>query len=128
MKQRREYQNVSMEVKKFDKNKTLYQKYDGESLKNILCKIPFSEVNIPLYSDKTFFFGDKAYGTQLVGYIEGYDEEKNTFKVIIHEKFGNTIQEFKNPIIFVRPQIIGDKVVKILGFDIVPSMYYFNIR
>lgn len=129
MAEKRVYKNVIMEVGRFNKNKTMYQSYNPTSLKSILRKVPFSQVNIPLYSYQNLLIdNDKIGGNRVVGYVEGYNEETDTFNVTIHEQYGPVVQEFKDPIIFIRAQIIGNKIVKILGFDICPNMYYSLIR
>lgn len=126
---KRTFNNINMDIERWSKNKNLYHSYDGESLKDILDQVPFELVNIPLYSYNNILAGDEERsGNQVVGYIYGYDRKTDMFSVVIHEKYAAAVSEFAKPIIFPRVQIIGDKVTRILGFDVCPRSYYAVIK
>lgn len=123
------FNNVTMDIERWSKNKNLYHEYDGDSLKDILDKVPFELVNVPLYSYNNILLGneDRA-GNQVVGYVYGYDRKTDTFNVVIHEKYAKIVSGFNKPIIFPRVQLIGDKVARVLGFDVCPKSYYAVIK
>lgn len=123
------FNNKTLNVKRFSKNKNLFQNYDGESLKSILTEIPFEMVNIPLYSYKKLLLDNgEGNGNQVVGYLYKYDKNTDTFECVIHEKYVEKISGFDKPIIFPRTLLIGDKVTRILGFDICPELYYAVLK
>lgn len=129
MKEKRMYNNVNMEIPRFAKNKTLKTTYDGDSLTECLVQVPFDKIAIPLYGYRNNLLNrDELPGNAIVGYIEGYNAETGTFNVVIHENWADKVTPMKDPIIFTRVQTIGDKVTKILGFDICPKSYYAAIR
>lgn len=129
VKERKTYNNVSMEVNRFAKNKTLKFTYDGDSLTELLTQVPFDKVSIPLYGYRNVVLNnDNLPGNMTVGYIESYNAETSTFNVTIHQNVADKVKLMKNPIIFIRVQAIGEKVTKILGFDICPKAYYAAIR
>ena len=129
MKERKVYNNVSMDVVRFNKNKTMKISYNGDSLIDYLVEIPFDKISIPLYGYRSVLLNnDEMKGNAIVGYIEGYNAETDTFSVVIHQNWTDAVETFSNPIIFPRVQAIGDTVTKILGFDICPKSYYAAIR
>lgn len=129
MKEKRVYNNVTMEVARFAKNKTLKITYDGDSLTETLTQVPFDKISIPLYGYRSILLNNEDLpGNMIVGYIESYNAEAGTFSVVIHQNMADKVKPMKDPIIFTRVQTIGDKVTKILGFDICPKAYYAAIR
>lgn len=129
MEKSRPYNNIQMDVPRFAKAKTVKHSYDYGSLLGALDKIAFDVVEIPLYAYRNILRNnDDIRGNQLVGYIEGYDEESDKFTVVIYEKFADTIEDFDMPVIFPRVKVDHGFVTKILGFDICPQSYYRLIR
>ena len=131
MPKRRPYENADMVVARLKKNKDVNRRwYSINSLVDLLNAIPFNLVNIPLYTYNCLVYNnDNRPGNTVCGYVAGYDQETDSFNVVIHEKFVDIIDSYENPIIYIRPLIDQDgNVTKIKGFDICPNDYYRFIR
>lgn len=125
---KREFSNVYMTVKIFDKGRNLNRSYDYADIDEIFNRTPFSQIPVPLNVYRNEYSGDvESRGNIMVGYIVGYNSETHEFDVMILEKFAKRIQEYVNPIVYPRVKIIGNKAVQILGFDICSASYYANI-
>lgn len=130
---KRTYNNVAMEVDRFSKNKDASgNKFNKTEFVDIMSKIPFDKISIPLYSYKCLIHNnDSMPGNAVCGYIEGYNADTDTFNVVVHERYTDVIGGYDNPIIF--PRVVVDrndsnKIVMIKGFDICPRMYYSFVR
>lgn len=126
MAKRSEFKNMDMEVGLFPKSNS---KYDYNKICDFLKQIPFGMVELPLYSYNAVVFDNiNRTGKLVVGYVSGYDPEKQTFSVTIYEKYAKEIGDFKQPIIYARTNNIAGNPVKLSGLDICPALYYANVR
>lgn len=127
-KQKREYKNLHMTVRIFDKARNLNNTYKFEDIDDIFNRTPFNQMPIPLNVYRNEYSGDiEAKGNIMVGYITAYYPDTREFDVMILEKYAQRVAEYENPIVYPRVKVIGGHAIQVLGLDICSEAYYANI-
>lgn len=94
--------------------------YTVQSLLDLITELPFDKVSIPVYASKKNVFGIDRKGNIQVGFVQSFDVDTHSFKVVL---FGNTAQsvlKIENAEIFARVSVGEDETVKtIIGLDII---------
>lgn len=121
------FNNLEIQVPLFKKKNA--NSYNLEKTKSFLESITFEKVELPIYSYNSVIFGDvDKPGKQIVGYVLGYDSETESFNVVIYERFRGFIEKFENPIVFPRTSQVHGSIIRLIGLDICPALYYANLR
>ena len=127
-KQKREYKNLHMTVRIFDKARNLNNTYDFDDLDDIFSRTPFTQMPIPLNAYRNEYSGDiESRGNIAVGYVTKYFPDTREFEVMILEKYAQRISEYENPIVYPRVKVVGGHAMQVLGLDICSEQYYAAI-
>lgn len=99
------------------------KEYSRESLLDILASVPFGKISIPINLHRGYLVkpvdGGQVKGYMAVGYVIGYDQNEEKFKVVINNKHAAAVDSLGDCIIYVRAAIDKeDNVRTIIGLDI----------
>ena len=92
---------------------TVYKKpYDSsEQIMNIIENVSWPLIDIPVYCSRSIVMNDSsAKGNTVIGYVKDYDVEKKVFTVIIYHKFGETVSELEDVVLFPKTTKMEDEV------------------
>lgn len=121
--------NAVFNVDLFEYGRTNKFEYDRDTLLDILDKVPFDEISIPVYTYKNLMLNSEARGNMVVGYIKDFDPKNEVFTVVIYGNYTDTIGNFTDAIIF--PRVFIDEnsgcVRSIIGLDICPMETYKHL-
>jgi hypothetical protein len=128
MEQRVKKNNVQMKIKLAgaDICKTVNgSDYNRDSLTAILSENLFTKISIPLYSYRDLIVEEGKPGNVIVGFVSGYDKEKEEFTVTVYESSAAKVTDFKDAVIYPRVTINYETldVKMIIGLDICPAAY-----
>lgn len=121
--------NSEMSVQLIEVARNNMGDYDRGKLLEIINQVPWGKISFPIYSYKNLIFQDKeTKGHVIVGYINGYDSDTETFELVIFGRNVGTILEFNDPIIY--PRVITNKEtgeLTITAFDLAPKGIFSKI-
>lgn len=94
---------------------------DREDVADIISKITFDLVSIPLYAPKAFIYGDsEAKGKLQIGWINGWTTESHEFTITVMGRSVSKYKEMVTPTIMVTvsqsPKT--NEILKVLSFDL----------
>ena len=95
-------------------------KYSEEDLVDILSNISFELINITL-STKKNYLGMNATGYSAVGFVNSFDPEEKTFKVVVFDNKSNFIEDLGELVIV--PRVFTNRngeITKVIGLDVEP--------
>jgi len=100
-------------------NATNLKEYNRDTLLDILDKVPFGLISIPVYVHRQYMGGGNGYTN--VGYIKSYDIDGEIFTVAVRNSYVKAIENLGDAVIFARVAVDNKGTVKtIIGLDIEP--------
>lgn len=114
---------TKMKIKLDQSGKTQKGEYKVDTLRSLLKEIPFDKISIPAYSYKDLILKNGKPGIVSIGYVNGYNDEDQTFDVCLYENSSKIVEEFKDVVVYVRCYVKDGAVSKIIGLDVCPADY-----
>ncbi len=105
-------------IVKLDEGKNA--KYTKEELVDILADISFELINITLSTKKSYLGGSNP-GYSAIGFVNSFDPEKESFKVVVFENKAKYIEDLGEIVII--PRVFTNKegkITKVIGLDVEP--------
>lgn len=105
-------------IVKLDEGKNA--KYTKEELVDILSDISFELINITLSAKKSYL-GLNGQGYSAIGFVNSFDPEEESFKVVVFENKAKYIEDLEE--IVIVPRVFTNKegkITKVIGLDVEP--------
>lgn len=95
------------------------EKYSTEDLIEVLESITFELININL-SCKKSHLGLNGTGYANIGYVNGFNPEDCSFKVVVFQNHVETVENLNEVVICARVFTKDGKITKIISLDVEP--------
>lgn len=95
-------------------------KYTEEDLVDILSNVSFELINITLSTKKTYL-GVNGFGYTAIGFVNSFNPEEKSFKVVVFENKYDAIEKLGD--IVISPRVFTNKegkITKVIGLDVEP--------
>lgn len=103
------------------------KKYNKKELVELIQSIPFGKISIPIYGYKNLIFDPDKKGTVMIGYVNMFTEQTETFTVTIFNTFVQKVKDFECKVIYPRLRISGETPTYVMGFDLCPQEMYQHL-
>ena len=94
-------ENIVMEMNLYSRGVTYKREYNKDSLVDILASVPFKNISVPVYAEKSAVYGDDTKrGAIIIGYVNSFDASIENFEITIFAKFGEFVKNLHNSRVF----------------------------